>query len=86
MSIEGICFLERSEMAVHKVAVFKTYPFQIGQRIHIEDGPRRGDWEVIDFSDRNVRLRCPVTQREVEWNRFCYFVMEREGEEWPKKD
>ena len=46
-------------MAVHKVAMFRPYPFQAGQKIHIETGPRKGDWEVIGVSDRKVELRCP---------------------------
>jgi hypothetical protein len=66
-------------MAVHKVAMFRPYPFQTGQKIHIETGPRKGDWEVIGVSDRKVELRCPVSLREFEWNRFCYFMEDREG-------
>ena len=64
-------------MAVHKVAMFRPYPFQAGQKIHIETGPRKGDWEVIGVSDRKVKLRCPVSLREFEWNRFCYFMEDR---------
>ncbi len=52
----------------------------------IEEGPRRGDWEVIGVSDRKVKLRCPISLREFEWNRFCYFVEEREGAQWPQED
>ena len=44
--------------------------------------PSRGDWEVVGVSERKVKLRCPVTQREVEWAGFCCFVEEQEGE-WP---
>ena len=47
-------------MTVHHVAMFRPYPFQVGQKINIETGPRKGDWEVIGVSDRKVKLRCPV--------------------------
>ena len=73
-------------MNKHKVTYFKPYPFTIGQKINIEEGPRKGDWEVIGVGDRKVKLRCPVSFREFEWNRFCYFAEDREGVEWPKKD
>ena len=73
-------------MVVHKVAMFRPYPFQTGQKIHIETGPRKGDWEVIGVSDRKVELRCPVSLREFEWNRFCYFMEDREIDQWPQED
>jgi hypothetical protein len=60
-----------------KVLIFRPYPFQVAQRIFIESGPRRGDSEVLALGDQKVRLRCPIYQREVEWDRFCYFVEER---------
>lgn len=72
-------------MAVHRVAAFSPYPFEVGQKIRIEGGPRRGDWEVIGVTDHKVTLRCPVSHREFEWDRFCYLVEERE-DEWPKED
>ncbi len=56
------------------VLIFRPYPFEVGQRIYIEEGARRGDWEVIGVSDRKVKLRCPISKREFEWTRFCYFV------------
>lgn len=65
--------------------IFQPYPLQIGQKIYIESGPRRGDWEVIGLSDRKVSLRCPFSGREVEWDRFCYLVEERQGP-WPHPD
>jgi hypothetical protein len=68
------------------VLYFRPYPFAIGQRIYIESGPRRGDWEVVGVSDRKVKLRCPVSKRELEWNRFCYFVEERTDGPWPHPD
>ena len=73
-------------MTTYKVLVFRPYPFQTGQKIHIEGGPRRGDWEVIGVGEQKVKLRCPISQRAFEWNRFCYSVEERKGIEWPHKD
>lgn len=73
-------------MEKHDVAVFKPYAFKTGQRIHIEEGPRKGDWEVLDTTERKVRLRCPISSREFEWDRFCYLVETRTGVEWPQRD
>jgi hypothetical protein len=70
-------------MATHRVAVFRPYPFKVGEKITIDGGARSGDWEVIDVGERKVKLRCPVSQREFEWARFCYFVDELEGMQWP---
>jgi hypothetical protein len=70
-------------MAAHKVVMFRPYPFKVGEKITIDGGARGGDWEVIAVSERKVRLRCPVSRREVEWDRFCYFVDEREDVQWP---
>ncbi len=72
-------------MATHRVARFRQYPFTSGQKIHIEDGPRRGDWEVVSADDKAVKVRCPVSGREFEWKRFCYLVEEREAQ-WPAED
>ena len=72
-------------MAVHRVVVFEPYPFEPGQKIRIEGGPRRGDWEVLGADAKTVRLRCPVSGREVEWPRFCYHVRDEEAE-WPAED
>ena len=68
------------------VVIFKPYLFSVGQRIFIDGGPRKGDWEVIGVSNRKVKLRCPISAREFEWNRFCYYVEERRDEEWPHSD
>jgi hypothetical protein len=65
------------------VAFFRPYPFLLGQRIYIDSGPRRGDWEVIDVDENHVRLRCPVSGREVTWTRFCYLIWEGLDESWP---
>ena len=67
------------------VSFFRPYPFEIGQKITIEGGKRSGDWEVIGVTENKVRLRCPISLKEVEWDRFCYFVRE-EVSEWPHKD
>jgi hypothetical protein len=66
-----------------RVAVFRPYPFRVGQKIFIEGGPRRGDWEVIGAAEAKIRLRCPISRREVEWIPFCYLVWEGDGELWP---
>ena len=72
-------------MEKHAVAVFKPFPFSVGQKIYIDGGPRKGDWEVVGVGDRKVTLRCPISQREFEWNRFCYFAEKRQSL-WPSKD
>ena len=71
-------------MATHRVVMFRPYPFRVGQKIHILEGGRKGDWEVIGISDKKVKLRCPVSLREFEWNRFCYFTEDREDVQWPQ--
>ncbi len=53
---------------------FKIYPFNPGQRIFIEDGPRQGDWIITMVNEKKIGLRCPVTGVQVTWNRFCYTV------------
>lgn len=68
-----------------QVIFFRPYPFAPGQKIHIEDGPRRGDWLVVGTDERKVTLRCPVSGREFVWDRFCYFTEEREAE-FPARD
>ena len=72
-------------MASHKVIIFRPYPFQVGEKIHVDGGPRGGDWEIVHVSERKVKLRCPVSHREFEWDRFCYFVDAREGVQWPRE-
>jgi hypothetical protein len=73
-------------MTTHDVAVFKPYPFKQGQKINIQSGPRKGDWEVVSVTDRKVTLRCPFSLREFDWNRFCYVVEEKSGVGWPGKE
>ena len=72
-------------MNKHDVVFFKPYPFKGGEKLHIQGGARNGDWEVIDITDRKIKLRCPVSLREFEWNRFCYFVEARSGTVWPQE-
>lgn len=67
------------------VSIFEPYPFKIGQKIRISSGKRFGDWEVIGISDVKVKLRCPISGREFEWNRFCYLVEERTDQVWPNQ-
>ncbi len=69
-----------------RFVLFTPYPHEVGQKIRIGSGPRRGDWEVIGVTERKLKLRCPVTAREVEWDRFCYFVEEVAEGQWPLKD
>jgi hypothetical protein len=70
-------------MGESAVIIFRPYPFEVGQKVYIEDGPRQGDWEVVAVSDRKVTLRCPFSKREFAWNRFCYFNETREDIPWP---
>lgn len=72
-------------MARENVTVLKPYPFEEGQKITIEGGPRAGDWEVVGVTDDTVKLRCPLSGREFEWKRFCY-ATSREEREWPQED
>ena len=73
-------------MGTHNVTLFEPYPFYEGQKINITAGPRRGDWEVVGVTDKKVTLRCPVSLRVFEWDRFCYAVEQRAEFEWPRKD
>ncbi len=68
------------------ITVFKPYPLVVGQKIAIEGGPRKGDWEVSAISERKVTLKCPVSGRTFEWNRFCYYAQDRQQDEWPRID
>lgn len=73
-------------MEQYDITIFKPYLFEIGQKIYIDGGPRRGDWEVIGFSDTMVKLKCPISHREFEWKRFCYYTGQQKDVEWPHKD
>jgi hypothetical protein len=76
----------RELMAKETVVVFQPYPFAVGQKIRIEGGHRGGDWEVIGVDERKVKLRCPVSRREFEWDTFCYLTEVKEDQEWPLRD
>jgi len=73
-------------MEQQNVTIFRPYPFTVDQKIRIEGGPRNGDWEVIGITANNIGLRCPISFREFEWNRFCYFSEKRSGVTWPNED
>ncbi|MBU0908238.1 MAG: hypothetical protein KKA54_09490 [Proteobacteria bacterium] len=65
-----------------QVTLFKQYPFHKGEKIHIVDGKRSGDWLVVEIDDKKVTLRCPVSGREFSWDRFCY-VVDKNEQQWP---
>ena len=67
------------------VLILRPYPVKVGQKITIESGPRRGDWEIIGVGDRKLRLRCPISQRELDADWFCYVVTEAAGIPWPHR-
>jgi hypothetical protein len=71
-------------MERHKVTIFEPFPFEEGQKIHIQGGKRSGDWEVIGVSEAKVKLRCPVSGRQFEWDRFCYMTDQRD-QAWPQE-
>jgi hypothetical protein len=69
----------------HDVAVFKTYDFQVGQKIRIEGSRRHGDWEIAAIGEHKITLKCPISKKEFEWTKFCYLVEEEKGVEWPSQ-
>jgi len=73
---------EEINMTDHHVTIFKPYPFKQGQKIRIEGSRRSGDWEVIGLSDTKVTLRCPISKKEVSWDRFCYHIKDKTMK-WP---
>ncbi|MFT5698337.1 MAG: hypothetical protein ACI8ZB_001192 [Desulforhopalus sp.] len=70
----------------HDVLVFSQYPFSVGDKIRIEDGRCRGDWEVAAIEEHKVVLRCPISKKEFSWNKFCYLSAQKEGVDWPQVD
>ncbi|MDF1577037.1 MAG: hypothetical protein RQ753_01110 [Desulfurivibrionaceae bacterium] len=70
-------------MTEHEVIVFKEYPLREGQKIHIADGFRHGDWQVVKAGAKKIRLRCPVSGLEIECDKSYYFVEERRQGNWP---
>ncbi|MFZ2088698.1 MAG: hypothetical protein WAU47_09000 [Desulfobaccales bacterium] len=75
--------MSQSSQSGHRVVMFRLYPAQVGDKISIEGGPWRGDWEIIEVGDRKIKIKCPVTHKELERERFFYFLEERENEPWP---
>jgi len=73
-------------MAKEKVVLFRPYPLEAGLKIRIDGGPRAGDWEVVSVDKRKVTLRCPISGKEYEWDRFVYFVGDDSVAEWPQKE
>ncbi len=83
-TLSVLIFQEETEME-HEVVVFKAYPFKKGQKIRIEElKGRSGDWEVTDVTDKKMTLRCPISKKEVTWDRFCFSATETR-QEWPKE-
>lgn len=68
----------------HDVTVFTPYVFNVGQKIRIENGRRKGDWEIAAIGEHTVTLRCPISKKEFEWASFCYLVEEMADEIWPQ--
>lgn len=73
-------------MSRETVTTFRRAALTPGQKIRILDGPRGGDWLVVGVDDRKMHLRCPVSGKEVEWDRFCAVTEVLVDEEWPKRD
>ena len=67
----------------HTVTIFKPCELKPGQKIRIDGSRRGGDWEVIKVGELKMTLRCPVSGKEMTWDRFCYFMEEKENEPWP---
>lgn len=72
-------------MSKHNVTVFKPYPFEVGQKINIAGGPRKGDWEVVGVTEKKVKLKCPISKKEFEWALFCFHAEDQENVTWPKE-
>ena len=70
-------------MAEHEVIVFREYQLEAGQKIHIDDGFRRGDWLVTGSSEGKIQLRCPVSGVEIECEKTFFFAEKRRQPEWP---
>lgn len=71
-------------MTSEQVTLFTPYPFTVGQKIQITAGPRHGDWEVIEITDKKITLQCPVSGRQFSWDHFCYYAETRESQPWPR--
>lgn len=68
----------------HDVTLFKPYPFVVGQKIRIKNSRRAGDWEIAAVGEHSVTLRCPISNKEFEWQKFCYAVEELPDSIWPE--
>ncbi|WP_457576655.1 hypothetical protein [Desulfomarina sp.] len=67
----------------YAVTLFSPYAFTVGEKIHIDSGRRKGDWEVAAVADNTVTLRCPVSKKEFTWKKFCYFIDKKQTNIWP---
>ena len=67
----------------HRVVFFRPYPAKVGDKITFQGGPWGGDWEIIEVGERKLRLKCPVSHKEIEKDRFFYYMEERDQEPWP---
>jgi hypothetical protein len=38
------------------------------------------------MDERKLQLRCPVSGKEVEWDRFCYHAETVTQDQWPSED
>ena len=70
----------------HQVTVFKPFDFTLGQKIRIDGGKRRGDWEVVGIEEKTITLRSPISNKEFTWNKFCYEVNQEFDAQWPQTD
>jgi len=43
---------------MERVVFFHQYPFVEGEKLHIQDGPRRGDWVVTAVDEK--KWHCAV--------------------------
>lgn len=67
----------------YTVTIFKPCELKTGQKIRIDGSKRGGDWEVVNVGDIKMTLRCPVSGKEMTWDRFCYLMEEKKNEPWP---
>ena len=45
--------------AGNTVLILRPYPVRVGQKITIEAGPRRGDWEIIGVGEPVAQAALP---------------------------
>jgi hypothetical protein len=63
--------------------ILRPYPVRVGQKITIQAGPRRGDWEIIGVGDGKLRRCGPISHQELDCDWFCSVVTEAAGIPWP---